>query len=82
VKIFSSSAATGLALDIFKEYGTDSYAGLVTSLALASTETVFYTLSVYFLSVKVSKTRWSVAGALLATIAGIVASLIMGAIIV
>ncbi|MBQ1993465.1 MAG: spore maturation protein, partial [Lachnospiraceae bacterium] len=82
VKIFSSSAATGLALDIFKEYGTDSYAGLVTSLALASTETVFYTLSVYFLSVKVSKTRWSVAGALLATIAGIVASLIMGAVIV
>ena len=81
VKIFSSSAATGLALDIFKEYGTDSYAGLVTSLALASTETVFYTLSVYFLSVKVSKTRWSVAGALLATIAGIVASLIMGAVI-
>ena len=50
----------------------------MTSLALASTETVFYTLSVYFLSVKVSKTRWSVAGALLATIAGIVASLIMG----
>ncbi|MCM1224048.1 MAG: spore maturation protein [Lachnospiraceae bacterium] len=38
VKLFSSSAATGLALDIYKEYGTDSFAGLATSLALASTD--------------------------------------------
>ena len=51
VKIISSSAATGLALDIFKEYGMDSYAGLVTSLALSSTETVFYTMSVYYMAV-------------------------------
>lgn len=74
VKLFSSSAATGLALDIFKEYGTDSFAGLTTSLALASTETVFYTMSVYFMAAKVTKTRWTLAGALLSTIAGLVAS--------
>jgi spore maturation protein B len=77
VKIFSSSAATGLALDIFKEYGTDSFAGLATSLALASTETVFYTMSVYFMSVRVTKTRWTLKGALLSTIAGIIASVII-----
>ena len=59
VKAFSSSAATGLLLDIYKEYGTDSYAGLVASLALSSTETVFYTMSVYFMAVKVTKTRWT-----------------------
>jgi spore maturation protein B len=77
VKIFSSSAATGLALDIFKEYGTDSFAGLATSLALASTETVFYTMSVYFMSVRVTKTRWTLKGALLSTIVGIIASVII-----
>lgn len=77
VKIFSSSAATGLALDIFKQYGTDSFAGLATSYALASTETVFYTLSVYFLSVRVTKARWAVSGALFATISGIIASIVM-----
>lgn len=77
VKIFSSSAATGLALDIFKEYGTDSYAGLVTSIALSSTETVFYTMSVYFMSIKVTKTRWTLAGALLATVSGLIASMIL-----
>ena len=77
VKIISSSAATGLALDIFKEYGTDSYAGLVTSLALSSTETVFYTMSVYYMAVGVTKTRWTLAGALLTTVAGLGMSMLL-----
>lgn len=77
VKLFSASAATGLALDIFKQYGTDSFAGLATSLALASTETVFYTMSVYFMAAKVTKTRWTLAGAMLSTLAGLVASVII-----
>ena len=75
VKLFSSSAATGLALDIFKEYGTDSFAGLVTSIALASTETVFYTMSVYFMTVKVSDAKWTLSGALISTFIGIIASI-------
>jgi len=74
VKMVSSSAATGLALDIFKEYGTDSYAGLVTSLALASTETIFYTMSVYYMAVGITKTRWTLAGAIFATVAGLIMS--------
>lgn len=81
VKLFSASAATGLALDIFKEYGTDSFAGLATSLALASTETVFYTMSVYFMAARVTRTRWTLAGALLSTGAGLVASVILAGIL-
>lgn len=77
VKIFSSSAATGMVVDIFKEYGPDSYLGKVTGLMLSSTETIFYTMSVYFLTAKVTKTRWTLAGALLATIAGTIASVIL-----
>lgn len=80
VKLFSASAATGLALDIFKQYGTDSFAGLATSLALASTETVFYTMSVYFMAAKVTKTRWTFAGAILSTFAGLVASVVIAGI--
>lgn len=74
VRLFSSSAATGLALDIFKEYGTDSRIGLIASIMMCCTETVFYTMSVYFMAAKVKKTRYTLTGALLATIAGIVAS--------
>ena len=77
VKMFSSSAATGLVLDIFKEYGTDSLIGTMTSLMMSSTETIFYTMSVYFMAVKVSKSRWTLAGALLATLAGTVASVVL-----
>ncbi len=72
---FSSSAATGLALDIFKEYGPDSYLGRAASILLSCTETVFYTMSLYFVTVKVTKTRWTMAGAMLATAAGVAASL-------
>lgn len=77
VKMFSSSAATGLVLDIFKEYGTDSLIGTMTSLMMSSTETIFYTMSVYFMAVKVSKSRWTLAGALLATLGGTVASVVL-----
>ena len=76
IRMFSSSAATGLTLDIFREYGTDSYMGLVTSIMMSCTETIFYTMSVYFIAAKVKKTRWTLAGALLATGAGVVASVI------
>ena len=77
VRLFSSSAATSLALDIYKEYGTDSYIGMLASIMMGCTETVFYTMSVYFLTAKVSKTRWTLAGALCSTFAGIAASVVL-----
>lgn len=77
VKMFSSSAATGLLLDIYKEFGTDSRSGLIASLILSSTETIFYTMSVYFIAAKVTKTRYTLTGALLATLAGTIASVIL-----
>ena len=77
VKMFSSSAATGLALDLFKEYGTDSFVGTAVSLMLSCTETIFYTMSVYFMSVKIKKTRYTLPGALIAMLAGVIMSLIL-----
>ncbi len=77
IKMFSSSAATGLVLDIFKTYGTDSLIGLITSIMMSCTETIFYTMSVYFLAAKVTKTRYTLTGALLSTAAGIVASVVL-----
>ena len=77
VKVFSSSAATGMVLDIFKKYGPDSYLGMVTSLMMSCTETIFYTMSVYYISAKVTGTRWTLAGAILSTIAGTIASVLL-----
>ena len=81
VKIFSSSAATGMVLDIFKEYGPDSYMGKVTSLMMSCTETVFYTMSVYYITAKVTRTRWTLAGAILTTILGTIASVMLANVI-
>ena len=77
VKMFSSSAATGLLLDTYKEYGTDSWLGLTASISMACTETIFYTMSVYFMTAKVSKTRYTLTGALISTLAGLAASVIL-----
>lgn len=77
VKMFSSSASTGLLLDLYKEYGTDSYIGRIASISMACTETIFYTMSVYFLTAKVSKTRYTLPGAMLATFAGLATSVVL-----
>ena len=82
VKMFSSSAATGLVLDIFKNHGPDSLIGLTTSIMMSCTETIFYTMSVYFLAAKVTKTRYTLKGALLATLAGIIASIVLAGMLV
>ena len=55
----------------------DSRNGLIASISMASTETIFYTMSVYYMTAKVTKTRYTLTGALLATFAGLVASVIL-----
>lgn len=77
VRIVSSSAATGLILDIFKEYGPDSLIGNMVSIMMGCTETIFYTMSVYFMTAGIRKTRWTLPGALTATAAGIAASIFL-----
>ena len=74
VRLVSSSAATGLLTDLFSQYGPDSYLGRVASVMMSCTETVFYTMSLYFLSIGIRKTRWTLPCALLANIIGIAAA--------
>lgn len=83
VKMFSSSAATGLLLDIYERFGTDSFIGRVASIQLSCTETIFYTVSVYFLATAVSghkavsRSRYTIPGALFSTFVGVVMSVVM-----
>lgn len=77
IKMFSSSAATGLVLDIFKNHGPDSYIGMLTSILMSCTETIFYTMSVYFLAAKVTKTRYTLVGAIMSMLVGLAASVIL-----
>ncbi|MCT4542753.1 MAG: spore maturation protein [Vallitalea sp.] len=77
MRTISASASTGLILDLFKTYGPDSLIGRMTSIMMGCTETVFYTLSIYFMTVRIKKTRYTLTGALLVSIVGIIASVVI-----
>lgn len=77
LRMFSSSAATGLLIDVYKEYGPDSSVGLIASLMMCCTETIFYTMSLYFMTAGIKKTRYTLGGALLAAFSGIAACVVL-----
>jgi len=70
----SGSGSLALVGDILKTCGADSEAGRIASVMMGSTETTFYTLCVYFGSVKITDSRYTVFAALLADFAGFIAS--------
>ena len=73
---FSGNAAVALLQDVFANYGPDSFLGLAASLMLGSTETIFYTVALYFGSIGVRKTRITIAVALLSGLVGAGAALL------
>ncbi|PKM93848.1 MAG: spore maturation protein [Firmicutes bacterium HGW-Firmicutes-1] len=77
MRTISASATTGLVLDIFKTYGPDTLVGRMTSIMMGCTETIFYTMTIYFMSINIKKTRYTLFGALLVTLVGIIASVII-----
>ena len=75
MRLVSSSASTGLLLDIFETYGPDSFIGRFVSVMMSCTETIIYTMSIYCMHVKITKTKHTLTGALIANLAGIILSL-------
>ncbi len=70
----SGSGALTVVQNIFSEAGPDSYAGRVASVMMGSTETTFYTVAVYFGSVGIKKTGYTIPAALSADLAGMIFS--------
>lgn len=71
IRLVSSSASTGILIDIFQTHGADSYIGRVASVMMSCTETVFYTMSLYFMAVNIQKTRYTLFCALIANFVGV-----------
>lgn len=65
IRPFSSSAALGLLSDIFNTCSVNSFVADVASTMMGSTETTFYTISLYYGAVGVKKTRYTVAVAMI-----------------
>jgi spore maturation protein SpmB len=75
VKPFSGSAARAMLIETMQTHGVDSFPALVAATLQGSTETTFYVLAVYFGAVGIQRARHTVGCALLADLAGVVASI-------
>ena len=75
VKPFSGSAARAMLIETMKTHGVDSFPALIAATVQGSTETTFYVLAVYFGAVGIRRARHAVGCALLADLAGVVASI-------
>lgn len=74
IRPFSGSAALAVGTQIMAQYGVDSRIGCTAAIMLGSTETTFYTISVYFGAAGIRRSRGTVPAALLADLAGFVAA--------
>lgn len=72
VRPLSGSAALAVGAELMAEYGPDSRIGRTVAVMLGSTETTFYTISVYFGAAGIKKTRYTVPAALFADLVGFV----------
>lgn len=76
IRPISGSAAIGVATELMKTYGVDSYIGNIASVIMGSTETTLYTIAIYTGGLKVKKSKHLLIAALSADIAGILASVV------
>lgn len=70
VRPISGSAALAVGSELMARYGVDSEVGRTAAVMLGSTETTFYTLSVYFGAAGISRTRYTLPAALFADFVG------------
>jgi spore maturation protein SpmA/spore maturation protein SpmB len=75
IKPLSGSGARGMMLDTMKTFGPDSFAGRLASVLQGSSDTTFYVVAVYFGSVQIKNTRYSIGSMLLADLVGIVTAI-------
>ncbi len=74
---FSGSASLALLQDTLLTYGADTDVGRTASVLVGSTETIFYTLAVYFGAVGITKTRHALPAALISGAAGVLSAVIL-----
>ena len=70
IRPISGSAALAVGAELMAEYGVDSTIGRTVAVMLGSTETTFYTISVYFGAAGIQKTRYTIPAALFADFVG------------
>lgn len=78
LKPLNGAGARAMMLNVFQEYGVDSFLGHIASTIQGATDTTMYVLAVYFGSVNISKIRYAAAYGLTADLVGIIAAISIG----
>lgn len=77
MKPLSGSGARGMMLDAMNTYGADSFVGRLSSIVQGSSDTTFYVVALYYGSIGIRNTRYTVPCSLLADLAGAIAAVVM-----
>ena len=77
MKPLSGSGARGMMLDAMNTYGADSFVGRLSSIVQGSSDTTFYVVALYYGSIGIRNTRYTVPCSLLADLAGAIAAVAM-----
>lgn len=77
IKPLSGSGALGVFAQTLKDYGADSYIGIVASIIMGSTETIFYTITVYYGAAGIKKIRHTLWAAIFADLIAIIMAIII-----
>lgn len=74
---FSGGASMGMLAGMLTRFGADSFLGRVSCTFMGSSETLFYTVSLYFGSVGITKTRYVIPVALITDFFGLIISCLL-----
>jgi spore maturation protein SpmB len=77
MKPLSGSGSRGMMLHAMETYGVDSFVGRLSCIAQGSTDTILYIVAVYYGSVAIKNTRYTVSCALIADLAGAITAIFM-----
>ena len=77
IKPLSGSAARGMMVDTMTTFGSDSFAGRLSSILQGTSDTTFYVIAVYYGAVPIKTTRYIIGAMLLADLVGIVTSILL-----
>lgn len=77
IRPLSGSAARGMMIDTMTTYGSDSFAGSLSSILQGTSDTTFYVVAVYFGAVSIKNTRYAIGAMLLADLVGIITAIFL-----
>ncbi|GAC1425517.1 MAG: nucleoside recognition domain-containing protein [Chitinophagaceae bacterium] len=77
IRPLSGGAARGMMVSTMMTYGPDSFASRLSGIFQGASDTTFYVIAVYFGSVNIKNTRYSIGAMLLADLVGVITSILL-----